>query len=245
MKGYKRSLPTFAGAVRGICSGILDLVYPPHCLVCGQDGLDYLCQTCIDKIDLVGRLFCRKCSLPCESYHCRECREREYEFEYACSAGIFDGVLREAIHRLKYKSQILLADPLGEIMVRCYADTMLAGKFDLVVPIPIHSSRTAERGFNQAVELAERLCARLSLRFEPDVLAKPRPTRHQVDLPYEERLVNMRGAFRVRDGGKVAGKRVLLVDDVFTTGSTLNEAASTLKAAGAREVYGYTLARSL
>ena len=238
-------LDTPVKIVRDVISGVCDLIYPPVCLGCGQAGNEYLCAKCIEKIDVIKLPFCRKCGSPCESSICFECKTREYVFECACGAGIFEGVLREAIHAFKYKNHIMLADPFAEIMARCLPNTHLAAKVDLVMPIPIHSSRKLERGFDQAVELTRRFCRLVSLPAEYDVLYKHKKTRHQVELSLELRAINLAGAFRVRNAEKIRGKRILLIDDVFTTGATLNEAARTLLDAGAKSVRGYMLARSI
>ncbi len=140
-------------------SGLMDLVYPPFCLVCETAGPDYLCPKCIEQIDVIDPPYCRKCGLPCETSLCYDCREREFAFECARSVGTFDGVLRQGIHALKYKHYVVIADPLGELMARHFPSTHLAGQVDVVVPIPIHRSRLIERGFNQAEELSRRLCA--------------------------------------------------------------------------------------
>ena len=229
----------------GIYSGTLDLIYPPFCLVCGDAGEDCLCADCVEKIDIIEPPYCRKCGIPCESFYCSKCRQRQFAFECACSAGTFDGALRTAIHALKYDSHLVMADSLAELMARCFPTTHLANKVDLAIPIPIHRSRVLERGFNQSAQISRTFCKRVSLPLELKVLYKSRGTRHQVDLPHEERASNIEGAFAVKNAGNVAGKNVLLIDDVFTTGSTLNEAAKTLRNAGAASVYAYTLARSL
>ncbi len=158
---------------------------------------------------------------------------------------MFDGALRDAIHALKYRSHEAVAEPLAEIMARAFAGTGLARHADVLVPIPIHTSRLLERGFNQSELLARILARRIGVPLEPRVLRKVRKTAHQVDLPLDERGINIRNSFSVRRPERIAGKRVLLIDDVFTSGSTLNEAARVLLAAGAREVRAYTLARSL
>lgn len=230
---------------RDAWAGLLDLVYPPHCLVCGAADDGYLCAACIEKIDFIEPPFCPRCGLPGDPGRCLDCGDREFAFEFARSVGAFDGVLRKAIHALKYGPHIAMADPLAGLMARSFADTRLAGKFDLVTAVPIHGSRVSERGFNQADELARRLCARLGLVYAPDVLVKPRPSRRQVELPHDLRTANIRGAFAAPRPAAVTGERVLLVDDVFTTGSTLDEAAKTLLAAGCAEVYAYTVARSV
>jgi ComF family protein len=231
--------------VRDIYSGLLDLIYPPHCVLCREAGDGYLCPKCSESITTIVPPVCRKCGTPCESYICGECRDREYHFERACSAGVFDGVLREAIHALKYRNLLAVADPLADILVKAFPGTGLAGTVDIVVPIPIHRSRMVDRGFNQSEELARGLASRVGLRVETGVLYKARKTRHQVDLTIDERAVNPRGSFGVRNPERIRGKRVLLVDDVFTTGSTLDEAARVLLEAGASAVRAYTLARSL
>lgn len=234
-------------AIRDICSGVLDLIYPPFCLVCKQAGEVYLCAKCIEKMDFIQRPYCHKCGIPCEpeEFTCRECHAHEFAFDSARSAGTFDGLMREAIHAFKYHYHLVLADPLAELMVRCFPNTQLGGDVDLLIPIPIHRSRETERGFNQSVELARRLGRALSLPVDTRALAKPRKTRHQVELSEQERAANLEGAFAVVDPRSVAGKRVLLIDDVFTTGATVNEGAKVLRAAGAASVNAYTLARSL
>lgn len=233
--------------LRDLWSGLLDLVYPPFCLVCKTPGSDYLCATCLEKIDIIEPPCCHKCGTPCDPaiYICAECREREFHFEFACSVGTYDGTLREAIHALKFACQELMARPLGELMARCYTTSGLPGKVDVAVPIPIHRSRLVDRGFNQSAEIARVFCKRVSLPMETNALVKTKKTRDQVDLPENERFANVEGAFAVSDPDPIQGKRVLIIDDVFTTGATVNEAAKTLRSAGASAVYAYTLARRL
>lgn len=233
------------GSARDVWSGVLDLIYPPCCLVCGKAGDDYLCADCLEKIDTIGPRHCSKCGMPDDGMICLDCREIEYAFDSACSAGTFDGVLQTAIHKFKYRNHIVMADPLGDLLYRCFADAHLAGKVDVVIPVPIHKSRMVERGFNQSIELAKRFCKRTSLPLDTSILIKHRNTPHQVNLRQEIRLTNVRDAFTVVNAENVCGKRILLIDDVFTTGSTLHEAAKALKTAGASQVHAYTLARSL
>jgi len=228
-----------------IVSGLLDLVYPPFCLSCGKLGADYLCPECVDKIDLIKPPCCLKCGIPYPSAYCPDCRLREFSFRSARAAGVYEGVLRDAIHSLKYHCHLVVADVLAAIMVGSFSQSGFAGQVDVVVPVPIHRSRLVERGFNQSAELARRLCKRLNLSLERDVLWKEKKTRHQVDLPEEQRTTNVRGAFAVRNVESIWQKRVLLVDDVLTTGSTASECARILVEAGAARVYVYTLARSL
>ncbi|MCE5314870.1 MAG: ComF family protein [Armatimonadota bacterium] len=230
---------------RDLWNGLLDLVYPAHCLVCGTAGDDYLCANCIEQIDVIGEQHCIRCAMPCEAPICNDCRNQLYEFESAASAGVYEGVLRKALHALKYDRHLVMVEPLADLMTRCFPRRQFSGKVDVVVPIPIHRCRMVDRGFNQSLELSRRMCERLSLPLEPQVLYKTRRTRHQADLSQDQRVANLRCAFGVSNPNIVAGKQVLLVDDVFTTGSTLNEAALALKNAGAQSVHVYTLSRSV
>lgn len=230
---------------RELLSGFLDLIYPPHCLVCGACNDVYLCPQCEEKINLIGPQYCHKCALPSTSFHCQNCLDREFHFDSACSAGVYEGVLSAAIKSLKFDLHIGMAEPLAQLMIRCFPYSQFSGKVDVVIPIPIHRTRMVERGFNQSAELSKLLCKRISLPVELSVLHKIKHTSHQVDLPQDERIFNLEGAFAVRNADRVRGKSVLLVDDVFTTGSTLNEAAKVLKDAGARCAHAYTLARSI
>ena len=234
-----------ARIIRSVYTGLLDLIYPPFCVVCGEAGQDYLCAKCIEKIDVIGRQHCRTCGTPTERFKCTDCEVRQYAFESAASAGVYEGALRHAIHSLKYENRMVLADPLAELMVRCYPDTYLSGRVDVVVPVPIHGSRHVERGFNQARELAERFAAKVRLPVANGALVKTRKTPHQVDLPQDRRYSNVKGVFAVKRPADIAGKRVLLIDDVFTTGSTLSESAQALMDAGAASVCAYTLAKSI
>lgn len=226
-------------------NGLLDLIYPPYCLVCGKAGEDYLCAKCIEKIDFIEPPFCRKCGTPCAEYNCSDCRSREYYFDISRSAAIYDGVLKEAIRQFKYKFNIVMADPLSEIMINRFPKSGLIGKFDFVIPVPIHQARRIERGFNQAEELASRFCDKIHVPLDLDVLYKKTDTKHQANLPQDMRAVNLKGVFAVKNSSRVIGKRILLVDDVFTTGTTLNEAAKALKNSGALSICAYTLAKSL
>jgi len=233
--------------ISDFCTGVLDLVYPPHCLVCKEPGNVYLCKACLEQVPLIEPPYCRICGTSCgpDEYTCADCRDREYEFECARCAGVYDGVLRQAIHALKYDFHLVMADPLANLMVRAFPNTYLARQVDVVVPVPIHHSRLLDRGFNQSEELARRFCEAVRLPLETRVLVKRRKTRPQVDLPQDQRAVNVEGAFAVARPERVAGKRVLVIDDVFTTGATLSEAAKTLRAAGAASVCAYALARSI
>ncbi|MGQ9456504.1 MAG: ComF family protein [Armatimonadota bacterium] len=172
----------------------------------------------------------------------------EYHFDTARSVGLYEGILKEAIHVLKYRKHVALANPLGKIMADQLPKLLPANQtnqIDVIIPVPIHRSKLLDRGFNQAEELARRVSQLTRVPIETKTLVKIKITPDQVGLPREQRAENLLGAFAVTDITKVAGKKILLVDDVFTTGATLSEAAKVLRANGAYQINSYSLARGM
>jgi len=169
---------------------------------------------------------------------CPRCRRRKSAVDRGRAAGIYDGALRAILHAFKYERRRTLAAPLAKLMADAGRD-VLAGA-DVVVPVPLHRARERSRGFNQARDLARRLGRPLA-----DVLVRTRPTPSQTDLPAARRHANVRGAFVVRPRARAGIDRrlVVIVDDVSTTGATLEACARALKEAGAREVRALTAAR--
>jgi ComF family protein len=163
-------------------------------------------------------------------------------FDQALSVGYFEGSLREAVHQFKYRPCRTLGSPLGEWMA---ANVRLVMDIDLIIPVPLHVSRLKEWGFNQALLLAHRMSEAHHIPFSCDNLFRTRPTRPQVELSGMERIRNVAGAFMLRQPEVVVDRNIVLVDDVFTTGATMNECASVLKQAGAAHVTAFTLARAL
>lgn len=153
----------------------------------------------------------------------------------------FEGVLREALHQLKYRGRTVLAEPLGDLMAAYWIQHPLSA--DVVVPVPLHAARLRERGYNQAALLARALARRVGLPLDERTLIRQRATASQVDLDVSRRKENVRGAFCCSDR-TLAGRRVLLVDDVCTTGATLEACAVALYEGGARSVQALTLART-
>jgi ComF family protein len=179
---------------------------------------------------------------------CHGCRDFEPEFARAMSFGEYEGGLRGLVHLLKYESILPVASVLGGMM----ADTIVellpscGESAPLVVPVPLHKSKRSDRGFNQAELIARAALKRLPKRLElaTDVLVRQRATLSQVGLTREQRIENLRDAFRVRDRHLLRGTTVILVDDVMTTGTTLSECARVLKQAGAERVFAATVARA-
>jgi ComF family protein len=156
--------------------------------------------------------------------------------------GYFEGSLREAVHQFKYRPCRALGRPLGQWM----ADTIrLTAEIDVVMPVPLHVKRLRQRGFNQALLLADCISKKHRIPLSCDNLLRVKPTLPQVELNEKERIKNVAGAFALRQTGFVLEKRVLLIDDVFTTGATMNECSVVLKDAGATQVTALTLARAI
>jgi len=219
----------------------LDLLFPPRCIVCRRPGT-WLCEGCLSSLPYIGDPFCQRCGMPLrEGRLCVRCRCRPLRVEGIRSVFLFEGPVRVAVHRLKYRGRRSLAEPLGALMADWWAQH--PAEIDLVVPVPLHPRRLRQRGYNQAALLAAVLAGRIQQPLAEGVLFRVRYTRPQMELKEVERRRNVRGAFRGRDG-TVRGRRILLVDDVCTTGATLEACADALRKAGAAEVWALTLARA-
>ena len=244
-EGKRRSVRA-SNLLRDLWTGLLDLAYPPKCLVCGEMQPKFLCDACLAEVVLIEPPVCSQCGAPLQEGRCPECRhEVEFAFNSARAVGQYDGVLKEAIHQLKYSGHRVLGPVLGALIVEHLRRSALVPRVACIVPMPIHPSRVRQRGFNQSELLAAEVSRAFGLPLLPRALVRTRPTRPQVDLPIEKRRENVEGAFKVVREDAVAGRSILLVDDVLTTGSTADSAARALRDAGAREIHVLTLARSL
>jgi len=229
----------------------VSLLYPATCSICGKRvrAGEYLCEACEAKIVRIVPPFCETCSEPFEgsmnsAFTCANCAHRRIHFETAVAAYRGRGVVRDVIHQFKYNRQIHLRYLVARWLCAALDDERLRGyQFDVIVPVPLHPARQRERGFNQASLLAELLSAHTSIRCRP-LLKRIRYTTTQTALDRSERMDNLHNAFRLRKNADVRGLRVLLIDDVLTTGSTLSECARVLKRAGAISVHAATAARA-
>ena len=174
---------------------------------------------------------------------CGRCRQHPPAFDAARSWAVMEGSVRQALHRLKYHRDLALAETLAAILLGMVRS--LGWQVEAVMPVPLGRARQQERGYNQAALLAFPLALGLHVPYRGGVLVRVRETRSQVGLTAAERRRNVAGAFGVRRPAAVAGRGVLLVDDVMTTGATLDAAAAALKASGARQVFAVTVARAV
>ena len=225
-------------------NALLDLIFPPRCAGCGQSG-SLWCPACQASVHVIRDSICSHCGRPLENQRnarlCPACHRSPPEIDGIRSAAMFEGPLREAIHHLKYSGRTSLATPLGALLsARWQADSPPA---DTIVPVPLHASRVRERGYNQSVLLAEQLSRASGLPLAESMLTRVRATAPQVTLNAAERKLNVRDAFQA-SGDAAQGKRVLLVDDVCTTGATLESCSLALRQVGVASVWAITLARA-
>jgi len=228
----------------GIIPGLVNFLYPAACPACSMppDSLSHapFCRKCWQGIRHYDGPSCSICGVPLVSVHadrCRHCLEAPPSFTRAVSFGLYEGTLASAIHHFKFLGIRRLSKPLGALMA--FYDTTGT---DAIVPVPLSPGGLINRGFNQALLLAYQLSKRKKVPLLMDVLAKITDTPPQIGLSAKERSANVRKAFTCRK--KLPGMSILLIDDVMTTGATVNACSKELLKAGARNVYVLTLARA-
>ena len=235
--------------VRRHARTLLDLTLPAMCPACGErlSVTDQgLCDSCWDHIvDIRGPL-CPRCGRAGvdPGRRCPGCLPGEVHYTWARQAAHWAEPLSDAIHALKYHGVAELAEPMARLLARLLVQQLQGEAWDLVAPVPLHRVRERERGYNQSALIARELARKFSCPVDERAVVRHRATRSQTHLSRAERLVNVADAFDCPEPELVAGQRVLLVDDVYTTGSTVNETAGALRAAGTAEVYALTVARS-
>ena len=232
----------------------LNLLYPPVCQLCqsqraeARDG--FVCSKCWTHVRFIRAPFCECCGLPFEgdlttNFVCTNCNDLELHFTSARSAVVAKGVVLEIIHRFKYSRALWFQAFLAGLLIREAAPVLANEKWDYLVPVPLHPLKLREREFNQAALLAQPLARATQIPMNEKILRRVNPTATQTLLTRDERAANMKNAFVVRPGTRLAGKRIIIVDDVFTTGATTNACARVLRSAGAAEVGVWTVARGL
>ena len=236
--------------LRSAGEAFLNLLYPPHCAICLCDTVagEHLCVDCRRELPRIEGPRCQICSGPFAgqietAFTCPNCQERGFQFSCAVAAYRSSGVVREFIHRFKYNRKVYLRHVLAEWLRENLADTRLQSPpIDRIVPVPLHAARRRERGFNQARVLAELLSEQSGIPLS-DCVRRIRYTTTQTRYDRQTRMQNLRNAFDLRKSAEVRNLHLLLIDDVFTTGSTVDECAGILMAAGAASVRVATVAR--
>lgn len=234
---------------------VLHLLLPVNCISCGESLFDnsvpHICQSCWESISVLPDPKCPRCSLPFRSpsalthspdHLCGRCRLHPPAYTKACTPFGYQGALKDAISQLKYHEKVRLAQPLAQLMA---SSMSLPSDIDGIIAVPLHPTRLREREYNQSLLLANGLSQHLGIPIIWNVLVRTKHTVPQTTLKRSARLKNLRQSFAVTQPDVIADKKVLLVDDVFTTGTTINECAKTLRKAGTDAVYVGTLARMI
>ena len=239
--------------MRGVAKALSDtlgtLFFPAHCAHCRvavPDGEDF-CERCVRAIERVRAPICSVCSQPyhgkVDEVECPNCAGEVFSFEFAVCVVRSRGPVRELLHRLKYGREVWIARVLANLAAGGFEDSRLAEKeIDALVPVPLHALRLRDREFNQSALIAGHLAKAVGIPVV-DALQRVRSTGTQTRLDRRERMQNLRNAFAPRKNADVKNKSLLLVDDVLTTGSTLDACASVLLEQGASSVCALTLAR--
>jgi ComF family protein len=230
---------------------LADLVFPRACVHCGQPPgreADYLCWDCLSAVHTIVQPYCSHCGDPVDGvtghdYTCSTCKRERIHFECARSAARYSGPLKTAVQTFKYRHGTWLARDLGMLLLACVRTHFRPEHIDAIAAVPLFPKRERFRHYNQAYLLARRLAGRLDKPLLRNCLVRTQPTVSQVRFNAAARRDNIHNAFATRNEAWIDGRRILLVDDVMTTGSTVNECARVLKEAGAAAVRVATVAR--
>lgn len=237
----------------GILKGLADIVFPPLCIACGavvpEEGI-YFCPDCFSKIKFIRSPVCSCCGIPFaeageKNHACGTCLLSGPVFSAARAVGVYEAALMDVIHKFKYGGKTAVGEKLGKLMAEFpYPDFNIAD-YSMIMPVPLHPVRLRQRGFNQAVILARQITQYFSIELNFLTLTRVVCTDFQAGLGKAERGINVKHAFAVSDPRKIAGREIILVDDVLTTGSTVKECARTLLDNKAAKVAVLTLARAV
>ena len=234
--------------VRRELSGLLDLLLPPACPLCGQEQrCDGICPNCLAGFHPIVSPFCPRCSLPYPTdkgtdHQCEACLREEPSFVRVQAVGVYEETLKKAVQSFKYNGAVHLDRPLGRLLSRVLEENPGSLTPDLIIPVPLHRTRLRQRTYNQSLLLARILGKEWQIPVAARYLVRTRPTPPQQGLNAKIRQHNMKGAFALQ--GEVTGKRILLVDDVLTTGATARECSRVLLKGGADEVAVAVLGRA-
>lgn len=241
-------------ALRRFAEAGLSLLFPEICQFCRacSAGVDegFVCAACRKRFRFVEHPFCDVCGSPfagegLSAFRCGNCQQARYIFQAARAAVVVNEFSLEVIHRYKYYGMVWLDDVLADLLWEQLAALELRTGWDLVVPVPLHWTRLREREFNQAENIGRKIAERLDVPLAADALKRIAPTVSQTTLSRRERIENVRGAFAAGKRAQLRDKRVMVVDDVFTTGATTDACARVLRSMGAEEIWVWTVARTL
>jgi len=230
-----------------ILKEIIDLVYPAFCHICKtklDPEEDFVCGKCLRRIEYIKPPFCIRCGrhLPFEKYFCWECADKRSRLRRVYALGVYDHVLKECIHTVKYHRKKYLLKLFKNRIIAFIRENMKIDEIDIITYVPMHRRKFEERSFNQSAEIASMIGRHFKIPVL-ELLEKTRVTEPQHLLSKGERAINVYGTFSVCGKESLEGKSVLITDDIFTTGSTMNECAKMLRSKKAKAVYGFVLGR--
>ena len=229
--------------MRQLSDRILKLLYPPVCPFCGELSPEGICPACRKKIIYVSEPRCMRCGKPLREEtkeYCRTCARRKSAVDQGRGLWLHAEPVSGAVYRFKYRNKRTWGRLFARELARQYGGQIRDWGIDEIIPIPLHISRKRQRGFNQSEVVARELADLTGIPCRPDVLLRIRKTAPQKELDPDGRSANLHGAFGVPRSWR-ASEKVLLVDDIYTTGATVEKAAKILKKAGCRNVYFLTI----
>ncbi len=231
-------LARFARSTRSLHRALIDLLFPPRCVTCRRVGV-WFCDACQSSMERIRAPLCERCGRPLPHPPCSYCLARPLVIDGTRAIAFFEHKTRDAIHAFKYAKRVELAPIFAALLDDYLRDQRIP--FDVVIPVPLHADRERARGYNQSRLLARELQARHGGAVWDDALTRARATRPQVELDAAERRENVKDAFIASE--RVHGKQILLLDDVCTTGATMDACAVALKRQNAQSVWGLAIAR--
>lgn len=239
-------------SLRELLNDVSDVIFPPQCVACAeiikQSSEGLFCPSCLSQISFITGSLCPICGLPfldspAGNHVCGDCILSPPYYAKARAVAGFESIIMDAIHKFKYGRNISIGSALGSFMAGFSFPDFDFSEYSLLIPVPLHIKRLRERGFNQSLLLAKEMGKKYKLPVNFSLLKRCNFTLTQTGLNRAEREKNIKGAFAVTDKNRLAGENIILIDDVYTTGATINECAKVLMKAGAQKVAALTLSR--
>lgn len=228
---------------------ILNFIFPPRCMVCDNitefNNTTHVCAECYARLKSINLPVCNYCGKELEDPGracCYECAVQDNYYDIAICACEYCGIIKVILQKLKFDNRVELCPLISEILVKKIKQKTGILKFDIIISVPLHPNRMKQRGYNQSQLIAQYVANALKVDYELNVIEKIRDIPRQSELCRADRILNVKGAFRVTMSEKVAGKNILLIDDILTTGSTLRECSKELKKSGAKSITVATVA---
>lgn len=228
---------------------IVSFIYPAQCRVCekviGIESISYVCDSCCENIDYIVPPWCEICGIPNTENVCIDCATNPPQYGKLRTIGNYRGALQQLIHLYKFEKRTNLVKYLVQLIITNFPNDLTLDEYDYILPIPIHKRRLRERGFNQTVLLADHISKQSNNPILTNALIREKNTSPQSSLDREARQTNIIGAFALRRSEIIRNKKILVLDDVYTTGATVREVVKVLWTADPMDIDVLTLARAL